>query len=114
MRIRLVMLGCAVFAALVMVSAVSAEMRYEVARKMVMDLPCVKGGTVDQFLNAKAEPKAVDDLGWKVYPRDYGYEVERLMLVGGTMLSYKWSVDKNTLKIKALNGKAIDLTPNLR
>jgi len=89
----------------------SAEVGWEEAEGIVKNLPCSKGGTVDAFLNSKAAIPAVEDLGWMVYPRDYGFEVERLMLLNGTMrLSYKWSVDKHTGKANPINGKAIGIT----
>jgi hypothetical protein len=89
----------------------SAEVDWEQAEQIVKNLPCSKGGTVDEFLNSKATIPAVEDLGWMVYPRDYGFEAERLMLLNGTMrLSYKWSVDKHTGAAKPINGKAIEIT----
>jgi hypothetical protein len=59
----------------------------------------------------KAKITVVEDLGWKAYPREDGFEIERLMLLNKTMpLSYKWHVDKNTGVAKPINGKAIGIT----
>ena len=89
----------------------SAEIDYMQAEKIVKNLPCSKGGTVDEYLNSKAAIPAVEDLGWMAYPRDYGFELERLMLLNGTTkLSYKWSVNKHTGEAKPINGKAIGIT----
>ena len=84
--------------------------QWEDAEKIVKNLPCSKGGTVDQYLTKKAQVPAVEDLGWNVYPRKDGFEVERLLLLDQRMsLEYRWHVD---LKGKAspVNGKAIGVT----
>ncbi len=78
-----------------------------------MSQTCSEGGTIDQCLNQKVIVPAVEDLGWKVYPRDDGFEVERLMLLNQTKnmmkLSYKWHVDFYGA-VKPINGKAMGLT----
>ena len=89
------------------------EISYVEAKQIVKNLPCSKGGTIDVYLNKKASTPAVDDLGWKAYPREDGFEIERLMLLMSNKiikLSYKWHVsfDGNA---RPINGKAMGLTP---
>jgi len=81
------------------------------AEKIVKNLPCKTGGTVDMCLNKKSAIPAVDDQGWNVFPlSDGAFEVERLMLLNNKMqLKYKWHVNING-KAKAVNGKAIAIT----
>jgi hypothetical protein len=86
------------------------ELKEEQAEAFVKNLPCSRGGTVDQFLTKKAEIPSVEDLGWKVYPKENGFEVERLLLTRQKILSkYRWHVYK-TGKVKPLNNKAIGIT----
>ncbi len=83
---------------------------WEQAEETVKNLPCSKGGTVDQFLTKKAKTPAIEDLGWNVYPKENGFEVERLLLLDQRMsLEYRWHVDKSG-RAKPLNGKAIGIT----
>ncbi len=89
----------------------SAEVDYKQAIEIVKKLPSSEGGTVDQLLSNKAKLPVIEDLGWKAYPREDGFEIERLMLLNKTTpLSYKWHVDKATGKAKPVNGKAIGIT----
>lgn len=84
---------------------------WEQAEDTVKNLPCTKGGTVDQYLTKKADIPAMEDLGWKVYPRENGFKVERLLLLSQTMsVIYRWHVDK-TGKATPINGKAMGITP---
>ena len=86
------------------------ELRREQAEAFVKNLPCSRGGTVDQFLTKKAEIPSVEDLGWHVYPKEDGFEVVRLLLTRQKIESkYRWHVYK-TGKVKPLNGKAIGIT----
>ncbi len=86
------------------------ELREEQAEALVKNLPCSRGGTVNQFLTKKAEIPSVEDLGWHVYPKEDGFEVERILLVRQKIQSkYKWYVYK-TGKATPLNGKAIGIT----
>ena len=86
------------------------ELKEEQAEAFVKNLPCSRWGTVDQFLTKKAEIPSVEDLGWKVYPKENGFEVVRLLLTRQKILSkYRWHVFK-TGKVKPLNGKAIGIT----
>jgi len=82
----------------------------EQAVEFVKNLPCSRWGTIDQYLTKKAEISSVEDLGWKVYPKEDGFEVERLLLIRQKIESkYRWHVYK-TGKVKPLNGKAIGIT----
>ncbi len=91
-------------------STFSEPVKWQQAEEIVKNLPCSQGGTVDQYLAKKAEIPAIEDLGWNVYPRKDGFEVERLLLLDQRMsLEYRWHVDKSG-KAKPLNGKAIGIT----
>ncbi len=82
----------------------------EQAEEFVKNLPCSRWGTVDQYLTKKAESPATEDLGWRVYQKEDGFEVERLFLINQKMQSkYRWHVYK-TGKVKPLNSKAIGIT----
>jgi hypothetical protein len=86
------------------------ELKEEQAEAFVKNLSCSRGGTVGQYLTKKAEIPSVEDLGWKVYPKENGFEVVRLLLTRQKILSkYRWHVFK-TGKVKPLNGKAIGIT----
>ncbi len=86
------------------------ELKKEQAEAFVKNLPCSRGGTVGQYLTKKAEIPSVEDLGWKVYPKEDGFEVERLLLIRQKIESkYRWHVYK-TGKVKPLNNKAIGIT----
>ncbi len=88
----------------------SVELKEEQAEAFVKNLPCSRGGTVGQYLSKKVEIPSVEDLGWKVYPKEDGFEVERLLLTRQKILSkYRWRVYK-TGKVKPLNNKAIGIT----
>lgn len=91
----------------------AGSISYIDAKQIVKELPCSKGGKIEQYLNKKASLPIVDDLGWKAYPREDGFEIERLMLLMTDKimrLSYKWHVSFNG-KVQPINGKAMDLTP---
>ena len=81
------------------------------AEKKVKNLPSIKGGTIDMYLNKKAAIPAVEDLGWNVFPSSDGaFVVERQMILNNKMqLKYIWHIDKYG-KVKASNGKAIGIT----
>ncbi len=86
------------------------ELKGEQAEAFVKNLPCSRGGTVDQFLTKKAEIPSVEDLGWRVYPKEGGFEVERLLLTRQKIESkYRWHVYKSG-KVESLNNKAIGIT----
>lgn len=90
--------------------AKSVELNEEQAEAFVKKLQCSRGGTVDQYLTRKAEIPSVEDLGWHVYPKEDGFEVERILLTRQKIKSkYRWHVYK-TGKVKPLNGKAIGIT----
>nr|WP_319492617.1 hypothetical protein [uncultured Desulfobacter sp.] len=81
------------------------------AKRIMKNLPCKMGGTIDKCLTKKASIPAVEDLGWVTSPlSDGSFEVERLLLLNKKMpLKYKWHVDKYG-NVKAINGKAIGIT----
>ena len=86
------------------------ELNGEQAEAFVKNLLCSRGGTVDRFLTKKAEIPSVEDLGWKVYPKEDGFEVERILLTRQKIESkYRWYIYKNG-KVKPLNNKAIGIT----
>ena len=88
----------------------SVELNGEQAEAFVKNLPCSRGGTVEQYLAKKAGISSVEDLGWKVYPKEDGFEVERLLLTRQKIESkYRWHVYKSG-KVKPLNAKAIGIT----
>lgn len=89
------------------------KISYIEAKQIVKQLPCSKGGTIDDFLNKKALIPAIDDLGWKAYPRKDGFEIERLMLLTANnimQLKYQWHVSFAG-EVRPINGKAMGLTP---
>ena len=82
----------------------------EQAKEFIKNLPCSRGGTVGRFLTKKTEIPSVEDLGWHVYPKEDGFEVERILLKRHKMKSkYRWHVYKSG-KVKPLNNKAIGIT----
>ena len=89
----------------------SAELNEEErAVELVKRRLCSRGGTVEQYLIRKIEISSVEDLGWKVYPKKDGFEVERSLLRKQKILSkYKWYVSEFG-NVKPLNGKAIGIT----
>lgn len=88
----------------------SSKIDWQTATEMVKKLPCKKGGTVDEYLTKKAGVPAVEDLDWHTYPRDDGFEVERLLLLDNRLkLQYKWHVSFDG-HIRAINGKAMGIT----
>jgi len=88
----------------------SVELKGEQAKAFVKNLPCSRGGTVGQYLSKKVEIPSVEDLGWKVYPKEDGFEVERLLLTRQKIESkYRWHVYKSG-KVKPVNSKAIGIT----
>ncbi len=86
------------------------ELNEEQAEAFVRNLPCSRGGTVNQFLAKKVEIPSIEDLGWHVHPKEDGFEVERLLLTRQKIESkYLWYVYKSG-KVEPLNGKAIGIT----
>ncbi|MCP4269259.1 MAG: hypothetical protein GY777_27435 [Candidatus Brocadiaceae bacterium] len=82
----------------------------EQAEGFVKHMQCSRGGTIDQYLNKKAEIPSVEDLGWQVYTKEDGFEVERKLLIRQKIESkYRWHIYK-TGKVTPLNGKAIGIT----
>ncbi len=66
------------------------------AEQKVKMLPSRHGKTIDSYLtNMTRIPKA-QDLGWKVYTVEDGYEVERSILINNTKTyRYKWKVSNS-------------------
>ncbi len=82
----------------------------EQAEEIVKNLQCSRWGTVDEYLTKKAAIPSVEDLGWKVYPKDDGFEVERTLLIRQkTESKYRWHVYE-TGKAKPVNGRAFGIT----
>jgi hypothetical protein len=82
----------------------------EQAEEFVKHMQCSRGGTIDQYLNKKAEIPSVEDLGWHVYTKEDGFEVERILLIRQKIESkYRWYIYK-TGKVSPLNGKAKGIT----
>lgn len=82
----------------------------EQAEEIVKNLECSRWGTVDEYLTKKAAIPSVVDLGWKVYSKEDGFEVERTLLIHQKMESkYIWHVYE-TGKAKPLNGRAVGIT----
>ncbi len=80
------------------------------AEEFVKNMQCSRGGTIDQYMNRKAEISSVEDLGWHVYQKEDGFEVERILLIKEKIQSkYRWHVYK-TGKVSPLNAKAIGIT----
>ncbi|WP_054775096.1 hypothetical protein, partial [Methylogaea oryzae] len=71
---------------------VQAAVDYPDAERVVKNQSCKSGETVDQFLDHKLKPSH-RDLGWRVFARDGGYDVERAFLASKSMeLRYRWRV----------------------
>ncbi len=86
------------------------ELNAEQAEAFVKNLPCSRGGTVNQFLAKKVEIPSIEDFGWHVYTKEDGFEVERLLLTRQKIESkYSWHVYKSG-KVVPLNGKAKGIT----
>lgn len=65
------------------------------AESVVKNQPCTGGETVDQFLDHKLKPSH-RDLGWRVFAREGGFDVERAFLASKSMeLRYRWRVSTN-------------------
>ncbi|UCD66245.1 MAG: hypothetical protein JSW69_01045 [Deltaproteobacteria bacterium] len=80
------------------------------AEQKVKMLPSIHGDTVDSYLTNMAKIPMAEDLGWKVYAIEDGYEVERSILVNKSkMFRYKWKVS-NTGEVTPLDDEARKLT----
>lgn len=88
----------------------SVELNGEQAEEFVKNLPCSRGGTVDQYLTKKADVPSIEDMGWQVYPKEDGFEVERILFTHRKIESkYRWHIYKSG-KVKPLNNKALGIT----
>lgn len=83
----------------------------EQAEETIKNMECSRWGTVGQYLTKKAaDSSSIEDLGWKVYPKEDGFEVERILLTNRKIESkYRWHIYKNG-KVKPLNSKAAGIT----
>lgn len=76
----------------VLTGPAQAAVDYPDAERAVKNQSCQAGETVDQFLDHKLKPSH-RDLGWRVFARDDGYDVERAFLASKSMeLRYRWRV----------------------
>ncbi len=84
----------------------------EQAKECVKNLPCSRGGTIEQYFTKKADISTTEDLGWHVSPKEDGFEVERSLLFNKKIKStYKWHVDKMG-RVIPLNIKGSGITKN--
>ncbi|MCP4259081.1 MAG: hypothetical protein GY774_16470 [Planctomycetes bacterium] len=81
------------------------------AEEIVKNLPCSKGGTLDQYFSKNRHPQ-LEDLGWNEFTGENGVDVVREFLGQTKILEYKWHVDK-TGKAKAINAEAIGITASV-
>lgn len=69
-----------------------AAASHDEAERLVKNQPCLAGETIDQFLDHTLKP-SYRDLGWRVFARDGGFDVERAFLASKSMeLRYRWRV----------------------
>lgn len=63
------------------------------AEKIVKDQPCKEGESIDQYMSHKLSSHR--DLGWRLYPVDGDFDVERVFLASKSMeIHYRWRVDQ--------------------
>jgi hypothetical protein len=63
------------------------------AEQKVKMLPSSHGKTIDSYLTNMTKIPMAQDLGWKVYTVEDGYEVERSILINNRKTyRYKWKV----------------------
>ena len=66
------------------------------AEQKVKMLPSTHGKSIDSYLTNMTKIPMAEDLGWKVYTVEDGYEVERSILINNTKtLRYKWKVSNS-------------------
>ena len=66
------------------------------AEQKVKMLPSSHGKTIDSYLTNMTKIPMAQDLGWKVYTVEDGYEVERSILINNTKTyRYKWKVSNS-------------------
>ena len=83
---------------------------WQEAEKLVKNLLCESGGTVDECLARIASNPRIEDLGWVTVPYNKGYDIERLMLLNETQkISYKWRVESNR-SVGVANREAREIT----
>jgi hypothetical protein len=80
------------------------------AEQKVKMLPSIHGDTIDSYLTNMTKIPMAEDLGWKVYPIEDGYEVERSILINNSKtFRYKWKVS-NSGEVIPLDDEARKLT----
>ena len=63
------------------------------AEQKVKLLPSKHGSTIDSYLTNMTRIPMAEDLGWKVYPVEDGFEVERSIQINNSkIIRYKWKV----------------------
>ena len=66
------------------------------AEQKVKMLPSSHGKTIDSYLTNMTKIPMAQDLGWKVYTVEDGYEVERSILINNRKTyRYKWKVSNS-------------------
>jgi len=66
------------------------------AEQKVKMLPSKHGKTIDSYLTNMTRIPMAEDLGWKVYTIEDGYEVERSILINNSKtFRYKWKVSNS-------------------
>ena len=76
------------------------------AEQKVKMLPSKHGSTIDSYMTNMAKIPMAEDLGWKVYTGEDGYEVERSILINNSKtLRYKWKVS-NSGEVSPANDRA--------
>lgn len=79
------------------------------AEQKVKMLPSKHGKTVDSYMTNMAKIPMAEDLGWKVYAIEDGYEVERSILVNNSKtFRYTWKVS-NSGEVTPVNDGARSL-----
>ncbi|HLF97508.1 MAG TPA: hypothetical protein VI457_10225 [Methylococcaceae bacterium] len=70
--------------------------------------PCKGGETVAQYLDHKLS-SSFRDLGWRMFPANDGFDVERAFLASKFMeLRYRWRVDRSG-QVRAISERAQNL-----
>ncbi len=77
------------------------------AQQLVQNQACKDGESVAQFLDHKSSSHR--DLGWRVFPADGGFDVERAFLASKSMeLRYRWRVGADG-QVQAVSDRAQNL-----
>ena len=77
-------------------SATTGIRKEYLAEQKVKMLPSSHGKTIDSYLTNMTKIPMAQDLGWKVYTVEDGYEVERSILINNRKTyRYKWKVSNS-------------------